>query len=117
MTKYIILSLLFPLIASASFDRDLFYGLRQDPQVTELQEFLTTQGVYSGPVTGNFFSLTLKAVKDFQTANLPDISGLWPALRPTLFCLRLPMKAELPSVPPSLRPKLQTTWWQNLWNR
>ena len=75
MTKYIILSLLFPLIASASFDRDLFYGLRQDPQVTELQEFLTTQGVYSGPVTGNFFSLTLKAVKDFQPANLISSTG------------------------------------------
>jgi len=75
MKKYIILSLLFPLIASASFDHDLFYGLRQDPQVTELQEFLTTQGVYTGPITGNFFSLTQKAVKDFQTANLIFSTG------------------------------------------
>ena len=76
MKQYIILTIILsPFFASASFDRDLFYGLRQDPQVTELQEFLTTQGVYSGPVTGNFFSLTLKAVKDFQTANLISPTG------------------------------------------
>ncbi len=56
-----------PFIASASFDKNLYYGLQNDPQINELQEFLTDQGVYSGPITGNFFSLTLKAVKQFQT--------------------------------------------------
>jgi peptidoglycan hydrolase-like protein with peptidoglycan-binding domain len=50
----------------ASFDRDLHYGLQSDSQVNELQEFLAEQGLYSGPITGNFFSLTLQGVKDFQ---------------------------------------------------
>lgn len=49
-----------------SFDRDLYYGLQGDSSVTELQEFLTDQALYAGPITGNFFSLTLKAVKQFQ---------------------------------------------------
>src|SRR3989338_6128011 len=34
-----------------------------------LQEFLTDQGVYSGPITGNFFSLTHAAVKKYQSQN------------------------------------------------
>ncbi len=68
MKKYLILSFVFfPLITSASFDSDLYYGLRKNPQVQELQEFLTDQGLYSGPITGNFFALTLKAIKSFQT--------------------------------------------------
>ena len=50
-----------------SFDNDLYFGLQDNPNVVKLQEFLTTDGVYTGPITGNFFSLTLKAVKDFQT--------------------------------------------------
>lgn len=51
---------------AASFDRDLFFGLRSDPDVTRLQEFLRDQGVYTSPVTGNFFSLTREGVKKFQ---------------------------------------------------
>ncbi len=68
MKKFIItLSLLFiPLVVGASFDSNLYYGFQNNNSVKELQEFLVDQGVYSGPVTGNFFSLTLKAVKDFQ---------------------------------------------------
>lgn len=34
-----------------------------------LQEFLAEQGHYTGAATGNFFSLTLSAVKKFQIAN------------------------------------------------
>ncbi len=59
----------FPLISLASFDKNLYYGLQSDQQVKELQEFLTDQGVYSGPITGNFFSLTLAAVKKYQSQN------------------------------------------------
>ena len=68
MKKLIIISLLLfiPFIVGASFDRSLYYGLQSDPQVKELQDFLTDQGFYSGNITGNFFSLTLKAVKKFQ---------------------------------------------------
>jgi len=49
------------------FGRDLFFGLQQDSDIMKLQEFLASEGLYSGPITGNFFSLTLKAVKAFQS--------------------------------------------------
>lgn len=77
MKKYtLFLLFLIPSFAFASFDRNLYYGLQKDSQVQELQEFLTDQNVYSGPITGNFFSLTLSAVKKFQTLNgISPISG------------------------------------------
>ncbi|MDP3999645.1 MAG: peptidoglycan-binding domain-containing protein [bacterium] len=60
----------FPALSrAAQFDRDLYYGLQNDPGVTLLQQFLTDQKIYSGPVTGNFFSLTQGAVKQFQEKN------------------------------------------------
>ena len=62
----VLLLLFLPFIVSASFESNLYYGLQNNNSVKEMQEFLTDQGVYSGPVTGNFYSLTLKAVKDFQ---------------------------------------------------
>lgn len=67
--KYILLSLLvsfMPLVASASFNQNLYYGLRNNADVSRLQQFLKDQGVYSYTVTGNFFSITLNAVKVFQ---------------------------------------------------
>ena len=77
MKKYIVLFFIcLPFLASASFDKDLYYGIQGDSQVKELQEFLTDQGLYSGPITGNFFSLTLIAVKKFQTAKyILPVSG------------------------------------------
>ena len=54
-----------PTIALAAFNINLRYGSKGE-EVKELQEFLTAQGVYNGPITGNFYSLTLKGVKDFQ---------------------------------------------------
>ncbi len=60
------LNLAVPWFVLASFDRDLYFGLRNDSEVTKLQEFLTGRGIYSGPITGGFFSLTREAVKDFQ---------------------------------------------------
>ena len=68
MKKLIILALLliaFPV--SASFDNNLYYGIRGNAEVFELQEFLTAEEVYLGPITGNFYSLTLAGVKNFQT--------------------------------------------------
>ncbi|MFH1162098.1 MAG: peptidoglycan-binding domain-containing protein [Candidatus Jorgensenbacteria bacterium] len=53
--------------ADELFTKNLYFGIQKDSEVTQLQEFLTSEGLYSGPITGNFFSLTLKAVKDFQT--------------------------------------------------
>lgn len=60
---------------AATFERDLFYGILNDPDVTRLQEFLNNEGVYSGPVTGNFLSLTRIGVKKFQ-----EREGVSPAL-------------------------------------
>lgn len=67
-TKNIILValLLFPLSTFASLDKDLFYGMRNNEQVMELQEFLVAENLYSGPITGNFYSLTSEGVKKFQ---------------------------------------------------
>src|SRR3989344_2348731 len=70
MKKIILISLfLFPLSSYASFGKDLYYGVWDDAEVQALQEFLADQGHYVGTATGNFFSLTLSAVKKFQTAN------------------------------------------------
>ncbi|HEY4512397.1 MAG TPA: peptidoglycan-binding domain-containing protein [Candidatus Paceibacterota bacterium] len=71
MKKYLIaLFITVPFFASAqTFDQDLFYGLRQNEDVKELQEFLADKGFYDGSATGNFFSLTLSSVKKFQTAH------------------------------------------------
>lgn len=66
-TRISIISMLLPIMAfGASFDRDLYFGISSDHDVTRLQEFLFKQGVYSGPVTGNFFALTQEGVKRFQ---------------------------------------------------
>jgi len=62
------LLLLLPIPVLASFDYDLQYG-SNGPKVTELQEFLTAQGNYTGPITGNFYSLTRQGVISFQLAH------------------------------------------------
>lgn len=78
------LLLFIPLLASASFDKNLYYGIQQDSQVKELQEFLISKGYLEGSATGNFFSLTLKAVKNFQTDNnLPPTGYFGPLSRTT----------------------------------
>jgi hypothetical protein len=62
----IVTSLCFSNVALAAFDHDLYYGTENDEQVTNLQKFLTSEGLYSGPITGNYYSLTQEAVKGFQ---------------------------------------------------
>lgn len=47
------------------FNNYLVIGSRGD-DVTELQNRLTAEGVYSGPITGYFGSLTSQGVKNFQ---------------------------------------------------
>lgn len=64
-TAILLGALTLPLTSNAAFDTDLRYGSSGSP-VLELQEFLTAQGVYTGPITGNFFSLTLAGVQLFQ---------------------------------------------------
>lgn len=85
-----------PLFASAaSFDANLSYG-STGLDVTALQEFLTAQQVYSGPISGNFFSLTLAAVKKFQKAEgISPVSGfVGPITRSTINTLLVAPDSE-----------------------
>ena len=69
MKKFIVaLLIVAPLFVFAQgvFEYDLEYGMTNKIDIAELQEFLTDEGLYTGPITGNFFSLTMKAVKAFQ---------------------------------------------------
>ena len=52
-----------------SFDQDLRYGLMRSQQVKDLQTFLTDEGYYSGPISGNFLSMTRKSLNNFQKDN------------------------------------------------
>lgn len=77
-TMMVLMSVLFiPNLASAAaFNNSLYYGLTGNSDVSALQEFLTVQGDYTGPITGNFFSLTLEGVKHFQARNgIQPVSG------------------------------------------
>ena len=65
----LVLACLFvPFLASASIDANLYYGLRNNAEVTELQEFLIDKGFLDHEPTGSFLSLTLKAVKQYQAS-------------------------------------------------
>jgi len=72
MKKFNILSLVFlsllfiPFITNASLDTNLYYGLQNNSDVRELQEFLIDKGFLNYEATGNFFSSTLNAVKAYQ---------------------------------------------------
>jgi len=52
------------------FNRDLFYGLKNDPEVVWLQKCLKWYGVFPINIseTGNYYSITSKAVQSFQSA-------------------------------------------------
>lgn len=63
-----VLTFAFPFVSFASFDQNLSYGSKGQ-SVKELQDFLVDQGEYTGPSTGSFYSLTRKAVINFQVKN------------------------------------------------
>ncbi len=66
------------------FTEDLSEGMQSD-NVTELQNRLTSEGVYSGPVTGYFGSLTLAGVKEYQAKHsLPTTGFVGPMTRAEL---------------------------------
>ncbi|TSC69701.1 MAG: cell wall lytic activity protein, partial [Parcubacteria group bacterium Gr01-1014_70] len=49
------------------FFRDLVFGIRADPDVTRLQEFLRSKGFFTYPEsTGNYFTVTQNAVQLYQ---------------------------------------------------
>jgi len=52
---------------SHCWNTDLFFGMANNSDVLALQQALTLEGVYSGPITGNFFDLTRAGVIAFQT--------------------------------------------------
>ena len=74
ISTIVLVSALIPSLSFASIDTNLWYGTRGS-QVTELQEFLIDKGFLNSQPTGNFYSLTLKAVKDFQSANSLPSTG------------------------------------------
>lgn len=79
-----ILLVLMPLSVSAAFSRDLYLGLRNDPDVVRLQEFLRVRGHFTFPEnTGNFFVATRLAVARFQAANgiIPAVGFFGPLTR------------------------------------
>ena len=70
-----------PAITVAAIDANLKYGAR-GTEVAELQEFLIDKGFLSGTATGNFYSLTRKAVVAYQTsAGLPTTGFVGPMTR------------------------------------
>ena len=52
-----------------TFNDNLYLGLIDNDGVRALQRLLTAEKIYSGPVNGNFFQLTLVAVKKYQKQN------------------------------------------------
>lgn len=85
----LILILILPLVlapgfftrAAESFSSDLSRGAAGSA-VRNLQKFLLEEGVYSGPITGNFFSLTESAVRRFQAREgLPTTGYFGPQSR------------------------------------
>lgn len=66
---------LVPALALALFDADLSYG-DTGSEVVKLQEFLRDRGLFTYEITGNFFDITLAAVKAFQIQqSITPVSG------------------------------------------
>lgn len=62
----ITIAALVPAVAAASFDHDLHYGMRHNPDVAALQRFLSDQGDYDGPINGSFLLGTKEGLGLFQ---------------------------------------------------
>lgn len=77
--------LLMPSFISASIDQNLYYGMVRNNSVKELQQFLISKGFLTGQATGNFYSLTLSAVKKYQKSiNLNGTGYVGPLTRQTI---------------------------------
>lgn len=77
----LVASFIIPSISFASIDTNLKYGSR-GVAVTELQDFLIAKGFLSGQTSGNFFSLTRKAVIAYQASvGLPATGYVGPMTR------------------------------------
>ncbi len=70
---------------SYTWNTDLQYGMYNNADVSALQQALTLQGVYSGPVTGNFLSATEDAVVLLQQKyGIPGTGYVGPQTRAEL---------------------------------
>ena len=70
---------------SYTFQKSLYFGLENDPDVRALQQILALEGVYSGPVTGNYYNLTVLGVKKFQEKyGISQLGNVGPATRAKL---------------------------------
>lgn len=65
---------------TVAFSSNLYYGITHSDNVKALQEFLTEQGEYTGPISGNFFALTQAGVKKFQAENKLPVTGYFGVL-------------------------------------
>lgn len=54
------------LFAITGFNNDLYYGMKNNPEVKNLQQFLKDQGLYNYRITGNYYDLTYYSVIEFQ---------------------------------------------------
>lgn len=73
-----------PSSSSYKFLKPLSFG-SEGKDVTELQKRLTTEGIYRGPVTGYYGSLTVAAVKKYQKAHgLDQLGNVGPGTRAAL---------------------------------
>jgi len=53
---------------AGQFTQDLYYGMKGNSDVKSLQQFLIDKGYLKGTATGNYLTLTVAAVKAYQTA-------------------------------------------------
>lgn len=75
------MAFILPAVSFASIDINLKYGA-QGTEVKELQEFLIDKGFLAGQTTGNFFTLTRKAVIAYQgSVGLPTTGFVGPMTR------------------------------------
>ena len=99
----IIVTLIMPTTSNAAIDVDLRFGAKGD-KVRELQEFLIARGYLSGEATGNFYGLTQKAVKAYQTSEkLPSTGFVGPMTRAAI------VKMSAAAAPTSAAPILKTS--------
>lgn len=70
-----LLSVLFT--EGAGFQRNLYFGLRNNAEVRKLQDLLRDLNFFTGPSTGNFFTLTHEAVRRFQAAYAIPTTGFF----------------------------------------
>ncbi len=61
----------------AMFEHNLYFGMRGNAEVSDLQELLTDQGFYAGPINGNFYILTTQALRKFQSAHGISATGFF----------------------------------------